>query len=336
MANSRFAYVKDFELDDRILPRTYIVVRVDGRGFTKFTAAHGYAKPNDVRGVALMVQCAAVIMESWGELVLAFGESDEFSFVFAPDAAVFGRRSSKLSSGIVSLFSSSFVYYWPKFFPTTPLLYPPSFDARCVAYPTPESAADYVCWRQVDTYINSMYNEAFWALIQRGAFQAASSVFLVARMRQCIVFRVPVLAGGSAPDEAHAALKGTLADRKHDIMFGLGINFAKVPAMYRRGSTLVREAVASRARAACAPTKEEDGASSAGTSSGSAKGPTTPLAGTDVAPSKARPAAADDDDAGVDCGPLAIPASIALRFPDFAKKNGSALLGFALRRGSSS
>lgn len=35
MANSRYEYVKSFELDDALLPGCYIVIRIDGKGFTK-------------------------------------------------------------------------------------------------------------------------------------------------------------------------------------------------------------------------------------------------------------------------------------------------------------
>lgn len=35
MANSKFEYVKRFETDDRLLPDCWIVVRLDGKGFTK-------------------------------------------------------------------------------------------------------------------------------------------------------------------------------------------------------------------------------------------------------------------------------------------------------------
>ena len=39
MANSRYEYVKKFELDDTLLPGCWIVVRLDGKGFTRcFTA----------------------------------------------------------------------------------------------------------------------------------------------------------------------------------------------------------------------------------------------------------------------------------------------------------
>ena len=35
MANSKYEYVKNYEKQDALLPSTYIVVRIDGRGFHK-------------------------------------------------------------------------------------------------------------------------------------------------------------------------------------------------------------------------------------------------------------------------------------------------------------
>ena len=35
MAKSRFAYVRDYELEDRLLPGCWIVARLDGKGFTR-------------------------------------------------------------------------------------------------------------------------------------------------------------------------------------------------------------------------------------------------------------------------------------------------------------
>lgn len=45
MANSRFEYVKKFELDDQILPGCWIVIRLDGKGFTKYVL-YGLKKLN--------------------------------------------------------------------------------------------------------------------------------------------------------------------------------------------------------------------------------------------------------------------------------------------------
>lgn len=50
MANSRFDYVKSFECDDRILPNVWIIVRIDGKAFHKFTKSHNFDKPNDNNG----------------------------------------------------------------------------------------------------------------------------------------------------------------------------------------------------------------------------------------------------------------------------------------------
>lgn len=50
MANSRFDYVRDFESDDRLIPNCWIVVRIDGRAYHKFTKKHDFDKPNDKNG----------------------------------------------------------------------------------------------------------------------------------------------------------------------------------------------------------------------------------------------------------------------------------------------
>jgi tRNA(His) guanylyltransferase len=39
MAKSRFEYVRKFELPDTLLQGTFIVVRIDGRGFHKYAAS---------------------------------------------------------------------------------------------------------------------------------------------------------------------------------------------------------------------------------------------------------------------------------------------------------
>mmetsp|Transcript_11392 Transcript_11392/g.41694 ORF Transcript_11392/g.41694 Transcript_11392/m.41694 type:complete len:262 (+) Transcript_11392:83-868(+) len=217
MAKSKYEYVKSFEQDDRLLPECWIVVRIDGRGFHKFADAHKYAKPNDMRGLQLMNRCAANVMEQHSDIVVAFGESDEFSFVLRRSTALFQRRASKIVSVICSLFASSFVFHWKDHFDekTDPLQYPPSFDGRAVCYPSTASIRDYLSWRQVDTHINNQYNTCFWLLVQQGGLSAAA---------------------------AQLQLKGTTTNDKNELMFDrYGINYSKLPAMFRKGSVLVRE-----------------------------------------------------------------------------------------------
>lgn len=82
MSNSKFEYVKAFENHSDLLPNTYIVVRIDGKAFTKFTDTHQFKKPNDIRGIKVMLLAGLSVMNSFTEIFLGYGQSDEFSFVF--------------------------------------------------------------------------------------------------------------------------------------------------------------------------------------------------------------------------------------------------------------
>jgi len=127
MAKSKFEYVRLFETEDRCLPNTWIVVRVDGKGFHRFSQDHDYQKPNDLRALSVMSRAAKAVMEEFKDICLAYGQSDEYSFVFRKDCQVYSRRGSKLATYVSSLFASSFVYYWPDFFPSSRPKYPPGF-----------------------------------------------------------------------------------------------------------------------------------------------------------------------------------------------------------------
>jgi tRNA(His) guanylyltransferase len=214
MAKSQYEYVKRFETEDPLLPNCFIVVRVDGRAFHRFVADHSYVRPNDPRGLGIMRRAAqAVMAEFRGDIVVAYGESDEFSFVFRRSTTLYGRRAAKLCSYVVSLFSAAFVFHWPGCFGSdTPLRYPPFFDARAVCYPTVRNVRDYLSWRQADCHVNNLYNTAFWALVNMG---------------------------GMTPAEAEKALLGTDAAAKNELLFSrFGINYAKLPEEFRKGTTL--------------------------------------------------------------------------------------------------
>ncbi|KAL7279142.1 hypothetical protein ACG7TL_006982 [Trametes sanguinea] len=214
MAGSKFAYVRNFELPDPLLPGTFMVLRIDGHALS---AEHEFAKPNDERALQLMDHAARDVMNEFKDIVLAFGESDEYSFLFRKSTALYNRREAKILSTITSLFTSSYVFNWPTYLPGVPLKYCPSFDGRIVLYPSEQVVRDYFSWRQADTHINNLYNTVFWAL---------------------------VLQGGQTTTEAHATLRGTVSATKHEILFSrFGINYNELSARYRKGSVLVRTEV---------------------------------------------------------------------------------------------
>lgn len=112
MANTRFGYVRQYELPDPLLPATFLVVRLDGKGFHGFSDRHGFSKPNDRRALDLMNAAAmrTICSETLRQhVVLAFGESDEFSFLISSKSNLFSRRSRSgcRSHPSICLFMSS-------------------------------------------------------------------------------------------------------------------------------------------------------------------------------------------------------------------------------------
>lgn len=213
MAKSKFEYVKKFEENDQCLPNCWIVIRIDGRSFHRFSSDHGFKKPSDARALNLMNDAARNVMEEFRDIVISFGESDEYSFVFNKNTTQFSRRRSKLMSNVVSLFSASYVYHWNEHFPDQKLLSPPVFDGRLVLYPSTKNIRDYLSWRQADCHINHLYNTCFWALVQKGGFSKA---------------------------DAEKRLKGTLSAEKNEILFSeYGINYNDESDMFKKGSILI-------------------------------------------------------------------------------------------------
>ncbi|XP_018646879.1 hypothetical protein Smp_073990 [Schistosoma mansoni] len=68
MAKSIYEYVRNFETVDPCLPSTWIVVRLDGQSFHKFTTKHNFDKPNDTRGLLLSVRGAERVMQQQKEM----------------------------------------------------------------------------------------------------------------------------------------------------------------------------------------------------------------------------------------------------------------------------
>lgn len=214
----------------------------------RFCDLHGFEKPNDDRGLALMDDAARGVAELFPQLRIGFGESDEYSFVFPPDFDAYGRRGSKIVSLAVSAFTAAYVMRWPDRFPGVPLRSAPLFDGRVVCYPTTRQIRDYLAWRQVDTHINNLYNVCFWALVQKQ---------------------------GKTTTQAHETLRGTRSDFKNELLFStFGINYNDLPQRHRKGSVLVWEEVERTGRRGASAAVEagagvgEGGAHCAGDSEG--------------------------------------------------------------------
>ncbi|XP_062180255.1 tRNA(His) guanylyltransferase 1-like isoform X2 [Phragmites australis] len=222
MANSEYEYVKrEFEFDRRLPPSNWIVVRIDGCHFHRFSKIHAFEKPNDENALRLMNACATAMLEKFPDIVFAYGVSDEYSFVFREETEFYHRRESKILSLCVSYFTSMYVMKWKDFFPNKELKEPPYFDARAVCYPNLKTIRDYLAWRQVDCHINNQYNTCFWMLVK----------------------------SGKGEQEAQLALKGTYSKDKNELLAQqFQINYDDEPAMFRKGSSVYRERVETKVK----------------------------------------------------------------------------------------
>ena len=80
MAKSKFEYTRKFENNDSCLPNCFIVVRLDGRNFHRFSDSHDFEKPNDEHALQLMNRCAKEVMKEFQDIILAYGQSDEYRY----------------------------------------------------------------------------------------------------------------------------------------------------------------------------------------------------------------------------------------------------------------
>jgi len=57
-------------------------------GFHKLAKKHNWSRPNDLNGISLMNRAAKTVMEDFNDIVLSYGQSDEYSFVFRKETDV--------------------------------------------------------------------------------------------------------------------------------------------------------------------------------------------------------------------------------------------------------
>ncbi|XP_041998461.1 tRNA(His) guanylyltransferase 2-like isoform X1 [Salvia splendens] len=214
MANSKYEYVKSFEVQDVIMPPYTIIIYVHARDFCRFSEVHEFEKPNDVKALELMNECAIAVMEQFPDVIFSYGCAGEHSFIFQKKTKFYERRSSKISSVIVSLFTSAYVSKWRALFPQKELKYAPSFWAQVICC---DDLQAYLLWRQDECHTNNVYDTCLWQLIK------------------C----------GKSKEEAQATLRGSLKQDKHELLYQcFNINYKQdIPEMFRHGTCILKTKV---------------------------------------------------------------------------------------------
>lgn len=207
-------------LDQNILPDMYMVARLDGRGFTKFTKKAGFEKPFDEGFRNLMNDTVEYLMKESGfNFIYGFTESDEISLLFAPEDQSFGRKVRKLDTTLAGCASAYFTMRYKEYLcdnSTEDTEFDIcTFDCRIVPLPNKERVADCFLWRQEDANRNALNGWCYWTLRKEG----------------------------KSKREATSILSGKGTAFKNELLFERGINYNDVPGWQKRGIGFVFEEV---------------------------------------------------------------------------------------------
>lgn len=185
--------------DHCVLPEIYMVVRLDGRNFTRYTKeVWNLEAPFDVRFRDAMIHTTTHLMTCGFNAAYGYTQSDEISLLLQRDDATFGRKTRKLISVFAGEASAAFSMHMQQI---------ACFDARVSQLPTAELVEDYFAWRQEDAHRNSLNAHCYWLLRKQGQSVQAATSYLIGR---------------STMD-------------KNELQFQNGINFNDLPAWQKRG-----------------------------------------------------------------------------------------------------
>ncbi|WP_419905001.1 tRNA(His) guanylyltransferase Thg1 family protein [Kiloniella sp.] len=191
--------------DQCVLPGIFIVVRLDGRGFTKLTReVHNFEAPFDSQFRDHMVATVAHLMECGFNVIYGYTQSDEISLLFHLGDETFGRKERKINSVLAGEASAKF---------SLSLGAMACFDSRVCQLPNAQKVVDYFRWRNEDAHRNALNSHCYWMLRKQGEnAQAATN-----------------------------QLKGMSVADKNELLFQNGTNFNEVPTWQKRGIGLYWE-----------------------------------------------------------------------------------------------
>ncbi|GKV47514.1 hypothetical protein SLEP1_g54413 [Rubroshorea leprosula] len=86
-------YIRSFLFENKLMPSTWIVIRIDGCHFHRFSEVHEFTKPNDEQALKLMNSCAVTVLEEFEDVKFSYGVSDEYSFVLKKNSQLYQRRA---------------------------------------------------------------------------------------------------------------------------------------------------------------------------------------------------------------------------------------------------
>lgn len=112
-----------------------------------------------------MNYCAKSLIEQFKpHILLSYGFSDQFIFVFKKTSTFCDLNLSDILSVIVSNFTSNYVFNWSKFFDCK-LQYAPAFKANYLLFPVEFYLIQYILAKHHECYISNLNATLYSALI---------------------------------------------------------------------------------------------------------------------------------------------------------------------------
>lgn len=183
-----------------------IVIRIDGRTFSKLSHDLKFKKPYDKGFRDLMVKTGQDFFKEFSP-ALIYTFSDEINILLSE--IPFGGRVEKLDSVFASFITGSFAKNLSK-----PVKKPVSFDSRVIPL-SKEGVVEYFKERQDEAWRNCINGYAYWTLRKEHNKKETMEILQKKRSNQL-----------------------------HDLLFERGINLAELPAWERRGIGIYKKEVA--------------------------------------------------------------------------------------------
>lgn len=191
--------MRQFEENDKVLPGTYMVARLDGRGFTGLTKSLDFSKPYDDTFSLHMLKTVQYLMEECGfKVEYGYTQSDEISLLFGINEDMFNRKIRKFTSVLAGEASAKFSILTNKL---------AAFDCRIVTLPSPDLVIDYFRWRQEDANRNCIQSYCHHKLLEKG----------------------------KTSREAASVMNKKSIGWMNEFLFQEGINYDKLPDWQKRG-----------------------------------------------------------------------------------------------------
>ena len=190
----------------RLMPLLPVCVRVDGKGFSKFTK--GLNRPYDERLSEIMLQVTIALVKETNALI-GYTQSDEISLILYSDSRksqiYHDGRIQKMVGDIAVCASLTFNDLIKEGLPEKAHLRP-RFDCRVWNVPNKMEAANTILWREQDATKNSIS-------------MAASHYY------------------------SHNKLQNKNGSEKQDMLMDKGVNWNDYPSFFKRGVFVRRESV---------------------------------------------------------------------------------------------